>query len=91
MSETEVTKEKAPTKAKEEKATTIKVKALRPIVDPNTNVVAAPGTVIEVTESQAAELTREMKNVGAFAFRGERYVPDGDVKRHSLKRAEVVA
>lgn len=79
------------TKQEKTKAKTVKIKALRHITDPNTNIVAEPGTILEVTEAQAADLTREMKNKGAFAFRGERYNVDGEVRRHSLKRAELVA
>ncbi len=78
-------------KQAEPKAKTVKIRALRPITDPNTNIVVAPGNVIDVTEAQAADLTRDMTNVGVFAFRGERYNTDGEVKRHSLKRAEMFA
>ncbi len=85
MSEQEEKKQAAP------KTKTVKIKVLRPITDPNTNIVANAGDVIEVTEAQALELTRGMKNVGSFAFRGERYNVDGEVKRHSLQRAELVA
>ncbi len=67
----------------------VKVRALRPITNPATNIVVSPGQTIDVTEEQAAELTKDMK--GAYAFRGERYNVDGEVKRHSLKRAELVA
>lgn len=83
----EVKKEEA---KQEAQAPMIKVRALLPFENPNTKLVMLPGQICELTKEQAAEFLRDLGG-GSFAFRGERYAVDGDVKRHSYRRAELVA
>lgn len=75
-------------KATEPKADTVTVRCLQPFTNPNTQIVMIPGQTCEVTRDQAAQLTKEIS--GSLAFRGERYAADGDVKRHSHRRAQIV-
>lgn len=70
------------------KAKLVKVRALMPFENPATKLVVIPGQCVEVTQEIAAELTKDFK--GQYAFSGERYSVDGDVKRHPCKRAEIV-
>lgn len=46
-----------------------------------------PGQIVEVTEAKARELIKPIH--GAFAFSGERYIKDGDTKRHDLTIARL--
>jgi hypothetical protein len=84
--QTEEVKMVAPTQPKIEM---VKVKLLRPYLHETTKRVHQPGEIIDVSKEDAKWLTSE--SWGAYAFRGERHIVDGDVKRHSLKRAELVA
>jgi hypothetical protein len=81
---TEETKQEAKAVAK------VKVRCLMPFENPNTKQVMLPGQTCDLSAEQAAEFTRDFGG-GAFAFRGERFQVDGDVKRHPSRRAEVVA
>lgn len=54
------------------------------IVEDNSKMTKV-GEVLKVSESQARDLCKPLK--GAYAFSGERYLADGDVKHHDLTRA----
>lgn len=70
------------------KVETVKIKVLRPIAVGG--IVRNPGDIVEVTAAEAKEFCAEVS--GPHAFRGERYADDeGEVKRHSLKRAKLVS
>lgn len=46
------------------------------------SVMVKPGQVVDVPEKRAEILCRKIE--GAYAFSGERFIVDGDCKRHDL-------
>lgn len=82
-------KDQTPTPTPVATKPTTKVRALMPFENPLTKQVVLPGQTAEVPADFAVELQRDLG--GQYAFRGERYSADGDVKRHACKRAELVA
>lgn len=66
------------------------VKILRPVMvggDVMYPKIAQPGEVVELPVSKAEELVGT-KYRGTYAFSGERYLADGDVRRPDIRVAE---
>ncbi len=86
----EKTKEKDETeiKAEVEAPKTVKVKVMQAFINNRTRLIEAPGAIAEVFATDVPELTRDFG--GQYAFRGERYSNDGDVKRNKCVRAELI-
>ncbi len=82
--------EKQEAKAGEQPAVKLaKVRVLRPFLNSRTRLIEGRiGSIVEVPEADLPELTKDFG--GQMAFRGERFVSDGDVKRHECRRAELV-
>lgn len=83
---------KQETKAEAEKVEVklAKVKVLRPFLNNRTRMVEGKiGAVVEVFADDVKDLTQDF--TGNFSFKGQRHESDGDVRRQSCRRAELVA